>query len=68
MEELTIRNLITNSRNNFGERKALSFSDSEGLSYNQLHSGVLNLALKLHNLGIKKGDKVAILSVNSPNW
>ncbi len=68
MEALTLRNLITNSRNNFGERKALSFYDSEGYTYNQLHSEVLKLALKLHNLGIRKGDKVAILSVNSPNW
>ena len=68
MEALTLRNLITNSRNNFGERKALSFYDSEGYTYNQLYSEVLKLALKLHNLGIRKGDKVAILSVNSPNW
>ena len=68
MKELTLKNLITNSRNNFGERKALSFYDSEGYTYNQLHSEVLKLALRLHNLGIRKGDKVAILSVNSPNW
>ena len=68
MEALTLKNLITNSRNNFGEKKALSFYDSEGYTYNQLHSEVLKLALKLHNLGIRKGDKVAILSVNSPNW
>ena len=68
MEALTLRNLIVNSRNNFGERKALSFYDSEGYTYNQLYSEVLKLALKLHNLGIRKGDKVAILSVNSPSW
>ena len=68
MEALTLRNLIKNSRNNFGERKALSFYDSEGYTYNQLYSEILKLALKLHDLGIKKGDKVAILSVNSPNW
>ncbi|MCK4700969.1 MAG: AMP-binding protein, partial [Bacteroidales bacterium] len=68
MKELILRNLITNSRNNFGERKALSFYDAEGFTYNQLHSEVLKLALKLYNLGIRKGDKVAILSVNSPNW
>ena len=68
MEALTLRNLIVNSRNNFGERKALSFYDSEGYTYNQLYSEVLKLALRLHNLGIRKGDKVAILSANSPNW
>ena len=68
MEALTLKNLIINSRNNFGERKALSFYDSEGYTYNQLHSEILKLALRLHNLGIRKGDKVAILSVNSPNW
>ena len=68
MEVLTLKNLIINSRNNFGERKALSFYDSEGYTYNQLYSEVLKLALKLHNLGIRKGDKVAILNVNSPNW
>ena len=61
MEALTLKNLIINSRNNFGERKALSFYDSEGYTYNQLYSEVLKLALKLHDLGIRKGDKVAIL-------
>jgi len=68
MEALTLKNLIINSRNNFGEMKALSFYDSEGYTYNQLYSEILKLALKLHDLGIRKGDKVAILSVNSPNW
>jgi len=68
MEALTLRNLIKNSRNNFGERKALSFYDSEGYTYNQLYSEILKRVLKLHDLGIRKGDKVAILSVNSPNW
>ena len=68
MEALTLKNLIINSRNNFGERKALSFYDSEGYTYNQLYSEALKLALKLHNLGIRKGDKVAILNVNSPSW
>ena len=68
MEALTLKNLIINSRNNFGERKALSFYDSEGYTYNQLHSEILKLALRLHNLGIKKGDKLAILSANCPNW
>lgn len=68
MEELTIRNLITTSRNSFGERKALSFYDSDGYTYNQLYSEILKLANRLQNLGIKKGDKIAILSANSPNW
>ncbi|MGB9720171.1 MAG: AMP-dependent synthetase/ligase [bacterium] len=38
------------------------------MSYQKLAGNITNLASALINMGVKKGDKVAILSYNRPEW
>jgi long-chain acyl-CoA synthetase len=38
------------------------------ISYDQLYANTENLALGLTSLGVKKGDKVSIISENRPEW
>ena len=38
------------------------------LTYNDFHKSVVSIALILKNQGVLKGDKIAILGENSPNW
>ncbi len=40
----------------------------EGLTYREVGEAVENVACGLTSLGIKKGDKIAILSTNSSRW
>jgi len=47
---------------------ALSVVDSSGYTYKQLYDRALSIALKLKKYGIQKGNKVAILSENNPEW
>lgn len=68
MEQRTIRNLIYNSFKNYSDNKSLSIVESKSYSYKELYAESLKIALKLKKLGIQKGDKIAILSQNSPNW
>lgn len=49
---------------NNGDKIALIYND-ETLTYHQLADKVTNLAASLINLGVKQGDKVAIIM---PNW
>jgi long-chain acyl-CoA synthetase len=68
MEKLTICTLLQNSFENGGKKTALSFVGEEGLSYDELRSKIQSTAGLLELLDIKKGDRVAILSENMPNW
>jgi long-chain acyl-CoA synthetase len=68
MEKLTINSILRNSFENKGERIALTFVGEEGLSYNELRSKIQNTAGLLELLEVKKGDKVAVLGENMPNW
>lgn len=47
---------------------ALSFVGKTPLTYRQVQSSINSLAGYLEMLGIKPGDKVAILGANMPNW
>ncbi len=55
---------ITHNKDNF----ALSFANEQELSYKELGRLTDNLSGILLENGISKGDKVAILGANSPNW
>jgi len=65
---LTIKALINQSIEKFKEEKALSFFDKEPTSYGELGQKIQELANLLKKNGIRKGDRVAILGENSPNW
>ncbi len=69
MEKFTVCELINQSVRDFPDKTAMKFVESEdGISYGALGIKVQSLAGYLDVLGIKKGDKVALLGENSPEW
>jgi long-chain acyl-CoA synthetase len=51
-----------------GGKNAFSFVGEEPMTYNQAFSEINALMAFLEKNGITKGDRVAILSTNMPNW
>jgi len=64
----TIKELIEHSINLFPGNNALSFFDSNPLTYSDVGIRISEVQQLLKDHGIRKGDKVAILGENSPNW
>lgn len=52
----------------FAQNQSLIFVGEEDRSYAQLEIDVKKTAVQLQNMGVKKGDKVAIFSLNMPQW
>jgi long-chain acyl-CoA synthetase len=52
----------------FGDKNAYSFVGEEPISYQAAGDKIAALTAFLEKLGIKPGDKVAILGTNMPNW
>ncbi len=68
MNKLTITSILKNSFENKGEKTAMTYVGEAGMSYKELELNIQKTAGLLHLLDIKKGDRVAILGENSPNW
>lgn len=68
LEFLTITDMLQASFRDFAQNSSLVFVGEENRTYAQLEIEVKKAALQLQHLGIKKGDKVAILSLNMPQW
>lgn len=68
LETLTITKMLQNSFTNFAAHPSLVFVGEERRTYAQLEQEVKKAALQLQQIGICKGDKVAILSLNMPQW
>jgi long-chain acyl-CoA synthetase len=68
LKELTLLELIENSTAKYAKRNALAFYDSEPVSFKSLKSEIKKISDFLADQGIAHGDRVAILSENSPNW
>ncbi len=68
LEVLTIPAMLQASYRDFANNQSLIFVGEENLTYRQLETEVKKAALQLQSLGIKKGDKVAIISMNMPQW
>jgi long-chain acyl-CoA synthetase len=66
--KLTIPSLFNESVKKYAHEKSLVFVGEKNYTYQQLGYDVELVASLLSSLGIKKGDKVAILSTNMPNW
>ncbi len=60
--------MLRNSFSRYGENQSLVFAGEEERTYSQLEKEVNQVAVQLICSGITKGDKVAILSSNMPNW
>jgi long-chain acyl-CoA synthetase len=67
-ELLTIRKVLAFSLDHYQENIAFSYIDESPVLYSDLKKSVGDLQLFLMNKGITKGDRVAILSQNMPNW
>ncbi|MBN2815967.1 MAG: AMP-binding protein [Campylobacterales bacterium] len=68
LENFTLPALFNRSVQLYGQRAALGNVGSEAFTYQELEAKVLSMVTLLQNNGIKKGDKVVILSENMPYW
>lgn len=60
--------MLQASFKDFADNQSLIFVGEENLTYKQLETEVKKAAFQLRAIGVKKGDKVAILSLNMPQW
>ena len=65
---LTLPNLFSESIFKFKDKTSLVFAGEENYTYEELGTDVNLMCDYLMGIGIQKGDKVAILSANMPNW
>lgn len=64
----TIPELLNYSFKHFSKNNGFSFVGREQQTYNDLKVSIAEIGNMLQLLDIKRGDKVAILATNSPNW
>ncbi|MBW1635786.1 MAG: AMP-binding protein [Deltaproteobacteria bacterium] len=65
---MTLNYIIDSSCSKFKDKPAIGMAMEEPLTYQELYEQIIALAVCLRNEGIKKGDHVAVLGENSPNW
>jgi long-chain acyl-CoA synthetase len=67
-EKLTIPSMFAEAAGKYPNANALSFVGERPLSYRQLQLHINSLIAYLEILGVRPGDRVAILGNNMPNW
>jgi len=65
---LTLKSILENSIQKFSDFPSVSFVDGNPITYSELGKKVNDTYILLQSLGLKKGDKVALLGHNMPNW
>jgi long-chain acyl-CoA synthetase len=71
MGNITINQMLESSIRQYGSETALSHKSDgvyQDISYAELGHRVKHLCLGLLDIGIHKGDRVALLSENRPEW
>lgn len=68
LENLTIPAMLQASFRDFADQQSLIFVGEENMTYTQLELEIKRVIIKLQSIGIEKGDKIAILSLNMPQW
>jgi long-chain acyl-CoA synthetase len=68
LPQFTLTCMLETSVNRFRDRPALSMAFEKPLTYGDFHKSVISIAGILKKQGVLKGDKIAILGENSPNW
>ncbi len=66
--KMTFPALFAESIRCFGDRNAIALVGERPKTYNEINQEVLSLIAHLEHLNIQRGDKIAILSANMPNW
>ncbi|MFH1018993.1 MAG: AMP-binding protein [Pseudomonadota bacterium] len=64
----TLNLLLEESSRSFENRPAVGFAFQPSVRYGEFRQNALEVAALLKERGIKKGDRVAILADNSPQW
>lgn len=68
LKKLTLPELLRSSCSKFKDNLSLNFVQSGNRTYQDFYHEVLALSHYFLDCGIQKGDKIAILSANMPNW
>ena len=68
MLKLTLGELIKSSAEQFKDNPALGFVGERLVTYTEIYHKIDSIVAFLEKQGIQKGDKIAILSANQPNW
>lgn len=68
LEIFTLSSLLKRSVELYGEYPSLGKVGSKAMSYNEFNEKVQQTITLLKSGGINRGDKVALLSENMPNW
>ncbi len=68
LEVLTIPAMLQASFKDYANNQSLIFVGEENRTYAQLEIDVKKAAMQLQQIGVKKGDKVAVCSMNMPQW
>ncbi len=64
----TINDLIDISCRKYRQLPAIGMALEEALTYKEFHERILSIAAYLRHLGVKQGDRVALLGENSHHW
>jgi long-chain acyl-CoA synthetase len=67
-EKQTLASMLETSNRLYHDKIALSFVGGEPYRFSEVYEWVKNISCLLASRGIKKGDRVAILSQNMPHW
>lgn len=65
---MTLNYVIDSSCAKYKDTLAIGMAMEKALSYGEFLESIVALAARLQNDGVGKGDHIAILSENSPNW
>ena len=65
---MTIKELLDHSCAQHADRPAISFVNGTPMTYAEMKREVMKTIELLNRMGIRKNDRVAILSGNMPNW
>ncbi len=68
LEKLTIKCLLERTFEKYGSLPSIAFVEEQPIVYLQLKQQIQETAASLVARGIKKGDRVAIMGENCPNW
>ncbi len=68
LKKLTFDEVVSGAVEKYGEDLALSKITGEGLTYAEIGEKVKSVSAFLSEKGIQKGDRVALIGENQPNW
>jgi len=65
---MTLNYTLDTSAERYGDLPAIGMAAETPLTYHDFYQRIIAMAAKLARDGVKKGDHVALLGENSPNW